>query len=125
MGRFYTGDIKGKFWFGVQSSDDASYFGGEGRRRRNSMEHRYDIEHLPNVRAGIVKCMKQLGQALPKLDDFFSKHEVYNEQDIEMETGIKKEDIRKLLTWYARLELGMKIVKRLRIKGQCKFKAEL
>ena len=22
MGRFYWGDIKGKFWFGVQDSDD-------------------------------------------------------------------------------------------------------
>ena len=29
MGRYYYGDIQGKFWFGVQSSDDASYFGVE------------------------------------------------------------------------------------------------
>jgi hypothetical protein len=29
MGRHYSGDIEGKFWFGVQSSDDASLFGGE------------------------------------------------------------------------------------------------
>jgi len=27
MGRFYSGDISGKFWFGVQNSDDASHFG--------------------------------------------------------------------------------------------------
>ena len=27
MGRFYTGDIEGKFWFGTQSSDDATHFG--------------------------------------------------------------------------------------------------
>lgn len=26
MGRYYTGDIEGKFWFGVQDSDDATYF---------------------------------------------------------------------------------------------------
>lgn len=30
MGRFYTGDISGKFWFGVQASDDADHFGVEG-----------------------------------------------------------------------------------------------
>ena len=24
MGRFYSGDINGKFWFGIQSSDDIS-----------------------------------------------------------------------------------------------------
>ena len=29
MGRFYTGDICGKFWFAVQSSNDAEYFGAE------------------------------------------------------------------------------------------------
>ena len=28
MGRYFSGDI-GKFWFGVQASDDASFFGGE------------------------------------------------------------------------------------------------
>ena len=29
MGRYYYGDIEGKFWFGVQSSADASFFGVE------------------------------------------------------------------------------------------------
>jgi len=29
MGRFYHGDICGKFWFGIQSSDDASNLGGK------------------------------------------------------------------------------------------------
>ena len=27
MGRYYHGDIEGKFWFAVQSSDDGEYFG--------------------------------------------------------------------------------------------------
>jgi hypothetical protein len=27
MGRYYGGDIVGKFWFGIQSSDDARHFG--------------------------------------------------------------------------------------------------
>ena len=30
MGRYYSGDIEGKFWFAVQSSDDADNFGVEG-----------------------------------------------------------------------------------------------
>jgi hypothetical protein len=29
MGREYFGDIEGKFWFAVQSSNDADYFGGQ------------------------------------------------------------------------------------------------
>ena len=28
MGRFYSGDIEGKFWFGLQPSDAPSIFGG-------------------------------------------------------------------------------------------------
>ena len=28
MGRYYSGDIEGKFWFGVQSSTAARRFGG-------------------------------------------------------------------------------------------------
>jgi len=27
MGRYYYGDIHGKFWFAIQASNDASYFG--------------------------------------------------------------------------------------------------
>ena len=30
MGRYYNGDIEGKFWFAVQSSNDADFFGCEG-----------------------------------------------------------------------------------------------
>ena len=30
MGRYYHGDIEGKFMFGVQSSTDADFFGVEG-----------------------------------------------------------------------------------------------
>lgn len=30
MGRYYHGDINGKFWFGIQNSLDASHFGGVG-----------------------------------------------------------------------------------------------
>jgi hypothetical protein len=39
MGRYYTGDIEGKFMFGVQSSDDANFFGVEGESR--SLDYYY------------------------------------------------------------------------------------
>ena len=28
MGRYYSGDVEGKWWFGVQSSDTPTKFGG-------------------------------------------------------------------------------------------------
>lgn len=30
MGRYYNGDIEGKFWFAMMESDIASVFGDEG-----------------------------------------------------------------------------------------------
>ena len=30
MGRYYSGDIEGKMWFAVQSSNDWDFFGVEG-----------------------------------------------------------------------------------------------
>ena len=33
MGRYYSGDIEGKFWFGVQNSTDADFFGVQGEPR--------------------------------------------------------------------------------------------
>ena len=30
MGRCYCGDIEGKFWFGVQDSNDVEKFGNNG-----------------------------------------------------------------------------------------------
>lgn len=35
MGRYYRGDINGKFWFGIQTSDDAAYLGVDP-------EHQYE-----------------------------------------------------------------------------------
>ena len=46
MGRYYDGDIEGKFWFGVQSSDDADFFGSKGYQPEyiDCLELRYSPE---------------------------------------------------------------------------------
>jgi hypothetical protein len=44
MGRYYTGDIEGKFMFGVQSSDDANFFGVEGESR--SLDYYYGRRYI-------------------------------------------------------------------------------
>ena len=35
MGRYYHGDIEGKFWVGVQSSDDGEFFGAQESRNHS------------------------------------------------------------------------------------------
>ena len=53
MGRYYRGDIEGKFWFGVQDSQDASFFGGESSEG-GEIEFSFDMENdLATVKEGI------------------------------------------------------------------------
>ena len=56
MGRYYSGDIEGKFWFGVQDSDDASFFGGEVVEP-NYIQYPFDRERdMENVEKGLKTC---------------------------------------------------------------------
>lgn len=124
MGRYYSGDIEGKFWFGVQSSDDASFFGGE-MYEPSEINYVFGKDDLEGVNEGIKTCKKELGKNKKKLDDFFSKNHMYNEASINEQTGISIGEVPSLLKWYARLELGIKIRDCIKKNGYCQFTAEL
>jgi len=110
MGRFYSGDIEGKFWFAVQSSDDAEHFGAYSR---DVIE--YTVPNDEAVQKGIDKCRRELSGYKKLLDEFFDKIDggYNNKMIIEYleNNGMEaNEDIvRHLLQNYARLELGLKI----------------
>ena len=53
MGRYYNGDIEGKFWFGLQSSAAADRFGCEGTATH--LEYYFDEEELPQIESEIKK----------------------------------------------------------------------
>ena len=59
MGRYYGGDIEGKFCFGVQDSGDADFFGVEGFQP-HILEYYFEQEDLPKVLEGLVTCRKEL-----------------------------------------------------------------
>ena len=125
MGRYYNGDIDGKFWFGVQSSDDASFFGGE-EIEPNYIEYRFDKDDdMEKVKLGLIECEKELGEKKEKLENFFNTHEMYNDGELAKETGIPLEQVPHCLTWYARYSLGKKIHDYLDEHGSCEFQAEL
>ena len=44
MGRYYNGDIEGKFWFGLQSSESPNRFGGSMELSFSFSD--YDIESV-------------------------------------------------------------------------------
>lgn len=118
MGRYYNGDIEGKFWFAVQSSDDADFFGVSGYQPEY-LEYEFEEDDLPGVESGIAKCRDKLGVYKKKLDKFFEANNGYNDEMLE-KAGIKPE----MVAWYARLELGEKIAESIKTNGQCYFEAE-
>jgi hypothetical protein len=125
MGRYYNGDIEGKFWFAVQSSTDANFFGAEPYEPNYVNYHFEKDEHLEMVENGIKECEDVLGKNKKTLDKFFGDNNGYNDDMIVEQTNIKKENIGRLLKWYARLNLGIKIRDCLKEQGECNFEAEL
>jgi hypothetical protein len=151
MGRYYFGDIEGKFWFGIQDSNDADFFGVEGypiihesesdiesgseksssdsdsdsEPEYNEIAYDFEKEHIDLVKEGIEKCIIQIKEYKTKLDTFFNIHNSYTHDQLVQELNIDKDKIHDILEWYARLILGEKILNCLLEKEQCHFGCEL
>lgn len=119
MGRYYSGDIDGKFWFAVQPSDSADRFGVKGHEP-SYLEYYFSEEDKPSVKAELDRIEKALGDQLQKLDEFFDKHYSYND-DMLIENGIDVSN----LGDYADYQLGKKILDCIEKQGYCEFQAEL
>ena len=123
MGRYYQGDIEGKFWFAVQSSNAADRFGSIGYEP-SYLEYYFNEEHLPKVQEELKKIEDVVSlEKIKKLDKFFNKVNGYNDHILE-EHGI-------LSIWnehksdYADYKLGKQIEKCLLENKECNFQAEL
>jgi|TARA_R110000868_G_scaffold222886_1_gene474710 hypothetical protein len=132
MGRYYQGDIEGKFWFGIQSSDDANYFGGSEIELQDDetgyvyeLEYFFAKEDLETINEGIQTCITDLGEFKEKLDEFFKDSTGYNPDELAKHLGVDVIEYRELMVSYARLHLGEKIKKCVGEKGECRFTAEL
>lgn len=124
MGRYYEGDISGKFWFGVQDSQDASFFGVEYHEPQY-IEYYFDEDNLKDVEEGIEKCKTALGTIKRDFDKFFKENNRYNDKMI-ADAGICNiEEVNGLLQWYARLGLGIKIRDCIKKQGSCEFTCEV
>ena len=131
MGRYYHGDIDGKFWVAVQSSTDADFFGVEGAVTH--VNYYFTKEHLDKVKKGIEDCENCLGEYKEHLDNFFKDRDYYSDKKLaeylndntdrvgnHTENGVKF-----YLEWYARLDLGKEILACMEENGECSFQAEL
>ena len=135
MGRYYNGDIEGKFWFAVQSSDDADFFGQQGEAR--FLNYYFDTEDLPKIEEGIKKCKGYLGSLLETLNKFFDENNGYNNEMLVdylnkahasenlPSKKFTEQGVKHYLEWYARLGLGEQILDCVKEKGEFEFEAEL
>ena len=130
MGRYYHGDIEGKFWFAVQSSNDADFFGVEGEP--TYLNYYFNDQDKDKVHEGIVKLDKSLGRYKKLLDEFFESREGYNNEQLTKFLDEKnhphchsEEEVKVYLKLYARYELGKQIYDCINENGECHFEAEL
>jgi hypothetical protein len=124
MGRYYNGDIEGKFWFGLQSSTAASRFGVEPAEP-SYVNYYFDEEgNLEDIQKELKNIEDKIGKDnLGKIEILWSKIDSYNDEilkehgmfDIWKEHG---ED-------YVDYLLGKKIEKCVVENGDCSFDADL
>jgi hypothetical protein len=118
MGRYYQGDIEGKFWFAIQDSNAADRFGSIGYEPQ-IIHYYFDEEHLDDVKKEIANIENTLGDKRERIKKFFEGKDSYNDEML-MDIGINGED----LSNYADLLLGIKIRDCIEATGQCQFDAE-
>lgn len=119
MGRYYSGDIQGKFWFAVQSSDAADRFGSTGHQP-NYIEYYFDEGDLENVQSELKRIEDKLGDKLRLIEKFFEEHNGYTDEML-ANASITRSELRE----FADYGLGKKIEHCIIDFGHCEFTAEL
>ena len=123
MGRYYSGDIEGKFWFAVQNSDAADRFGVTGVEP-SELYYYFDRGNLDDVEEELKVIKNQLGKYRTKMNEYFNSKGSYTDEDLAQYLGLPLDKTKQLLNAYADYELGMKIRKSILETGQCEFTAE-
>lgn len=119
MGRYYQGDIEGKFWFALQPSDAASRFGGE-ETEPSYINYYFNEDHLEGVENEIQAIEESLGEKKTIIDNFFKEKGGYSNDDL-VKLGITENE----MLDYADLGLGIQIRDCVLENGDCNFEAEL
>lgn len=119
MGRYFSGDIEGKFWFALQSSDCADRFGVQGTQPE-TLNYYFGDEDLEGVEQEIARIEESLGDKVKIIDDFFETNDSYNDKML-ADANITNQE----LSEYADLGMGKKIRDCIIENGECSFEAEL
>ena len=124
IGRYISGDINLKLWFGIQSSDAADRFGVTGHQPEE-LYYNFDEESLPEIYQELSNIKDNLGSNLILLHEFFKENDSYSDEKVAEYLNVEPNDIQNILKDYADYELGLKIADAVQSTGQCEFTAEL
>jgi hypothetical protein len=124
MGRYYDGDINGKFWFALQSSAVGERFGCS---ERDSSYVSYYTEDLKACQNEIKAIEDKLGEWKEFYDKFFEENNGWNDERIieaSTKAGLDPNKARDMLAEYADLGFGKELEECLVRQGYCDFSAE-
>jgi len=111
MGRYYSGDIDGKFWFAVQDSTSPERFGAV----ENQSHISYEIPKDDFIYDQLIKIEDDMGDYLEVYEDFFNQDRGYNDEELSDYAKVRGlsgnlDVIKEMLTDYADWLLGMQIL---------------
>jgi len=116
MGRYYSGDIEGKFMFAVQSSDAADRFGSTGERPEQLDYYFNREDHMETI----LEELDSLKENYEKVAKFFEDKDGYTQQDLK-DAAITDAE----MSDYADYNLGMNIKEGLEEQEDIYFTAEI
>ena len=128
MGRYYDGDINGKFMFGVQSSEAANRFGVSGTVP-GYLDYYFNQDDLNGIERGLEKIENNFGELKDSLLAYFDLYKDPDDAPISFHEYLEKGNKPKLDTYllseYADYVLGKRIYNCVKKHGECNFTAEL
>ena len=120
MGRYYSGDINGKFMFAIQSSTAADRFGST-HMQPGHVNYFFDESDLETINSELEKLKINFDICNKFIEDIKKSNRTgYTSQD-KKENGITDEK----MSDYSDYVLGAKIKKCIEENGECSFEAEL
>ena len=127
MGRYISGDIEDKCWFGIQPSEFADRFGKCGEYPQTELDYTYTKEDLPKIEHELKQIEKKLGEYLIIFKNLHLE-DGYNIEDVRKHCGLnvfQEDKLRDLIAEYADYLFGIKLRDFLKENEVCCFSVEL
>ncbi len=125
MGREYKGDIDGKMWTAVQPSNDADNFGVIGEPL-GDLHYFFTEDNEDEINKELARCREVIGtDNLDIMDRYYKEHRTESHQAVDdLKSKIGNTEYKKLEEYYARIELGEKILECIMDNHKCNFSVE-